>query len=116
MNTKDDDRTEFQTAYDEWMKDTQMMSTMQFKHPAYLRILAMGERAVPFIYEKIKAAPDPVVAALDTIIPNVVVVEGYCSMAEICEAWCVVLELTKGYELNKDKEADNGKIQEAQAN
>lgn len=84
-----DDREEFESAYKEWMEAVQFRSSGQFEHPAYRHIVAMGNRAIPFILEKIKAAPDPVVSAMSEIVPDVTVgKEGeFLSLSEVCKIW-----------------------------
>lgn len=86
-------RAEFERLYREWTDAVKVMSTGQFDHPAYRDIVNMGKAAVPYIREKIKDGPDPVVVALGEIMPGVVKTEGYISMTDICQIWEIALEL-----------------------
>lgn len=86
-------REKFERLYKEWTEETAVMSTGQFDHPAYRGIVNMGKAAVPYIREKIKDGPDPIVAALGEIMPGVVKTEGYLSMTDICKIWDIALEL-----------------------
>lgn len=93
MACEDKTRAEFERLYGEWTDAVKVMSTGQFDHPAYKEIVNMGKAAVPYIREKIKAGPDPVVAALGEIMPGVVKTEEYISMTDICKIWEIALEL-----------------------
>jgi hypothetical protein len=59
-------RTEFSLLAEQWRRDTQHLSQISKKvaHPAYFRIMGMGERAVPLILEALRDRPAYWFAAL----------------------------------------------------
>ena len=69
---KDVDREMFNLFYERWTYDTLVLSDMnkKYTHPDYIRIINMGKRAVPFIYEILKNRDDGIVYALDYIYKN----------------------------------------------
>ena len=87
------DTNSLQKLYDEWISRNAVKATQNFDDPAFLAIVDAGETAVPFIYDKIKTSPDPVVHVLDHIYPDMVKAEGFVPLKEYCEAWCKALEL-----------------------
>ena len=87
------DTNSLQKLYDEWISRNAVKATQDFNDPAFLAIIDAGEAAVPFIYDKIKTSPDPVVHVLDHIYPDMVKAEGFVPLKEYCEAWCKALEL-----------------------
>ena len=60
---------EFRTLYEEWRRDTATSSSMRTKalHPAYRRIVAMGEQAIPLILDQLRRQPSHIFWALHEI-------------------------------------------------
>ncbi len=60
---------EFRTLYEEWRRDTATSSSMRTKalHPAYRRIVAMGEPAIPLILAQLRRQPSHIFWALHEI-------------------------------------------------
>jgi hypothetical protein len=61
--------SEFRRLRDDWKRRTSHLSslTQKFADPAYLQIVAMGEKALPFIFGEIRRQPDHWFAALFAI-------------------------------------------------
>jgi hypothetical protein len=55
----DELRAEFETLSDQWRRDTRHLSLISKKivHPAYLRIVGMGEAAIPLLLESLRDNP-----------------------------------------------------------
>lgn len=55
------DKSEFENLVKVWKKATHHYSFIRQKivHPAYLRIIGMGEKVLPFILEELKERPSP---------------------------------------------------------
>jgi hypothetical protein len=62
-------RSEFNTLSEQWRRDTQHLSLISKKvaHPGYLRIIGMGEAAVPLLLEALRNKPAHWFAALKAI-------------------------------------------------
>ena len=60
VRSRDDLRQKFRALTKEWRAATEVVSssTEIFSHPAYQRIMAMGEFAVPFILRELEREPD----------------------------------------------------------
>jgi hypothetical protein len=60
---------EFETLTKRWQRDTRHVSLISKKvaHPAYLRIVGMGEAAIPLLLEALRDRPDHWFAALRAI-------------------------------------------------
>jgi hypothetical protein len=52
-------KAKFDALADEWYKATRLHSSVALKamHPAYQKIIGMGEAALPFIFERLQAGP-----------------------------------------------------------
>ena len=96
MIAADDHRAIFDNYYRKWEEDTAIMSRGDeiFSNPNYLAIVAMGKDAIPFIKEKIRKHPDPIVNALyeitgDTIKDRTLTFrhKGFTSLSRACKLW-----------------------------
>ena len=87
------DRITFDTLYDEWMSRNSVSATQNYDDPAFIDIVKAGADSVPFIYDRIKEHPDPIVHALDLIYPGEVKNDGFVPLADYCTTWRVVLKL-----------------------
>lgn len=73
------------------------------KHPAYQRIIAMGEPAVPWLLQRLAEKPDPRFVALNAITgARPVPPESRGRIREITQAWLGWGRL-QGYEIRNDK-------------
>ena len=54
---------------DTWKRETSMMSSLSqmFSHPAYLNIISMGNKALPYIFKELESEPDDWFWALTSI-------------------------------------------------
>jgi len=86
-----DCRALFEQYYSEWKADTEFLSNLNGAegHRAFVKICSMGHRAIPFIREKIKAEPDPIVDALEYILPGAELYFDVAvpNLADVCAAW-----------------------------
>lgn len=95
INQRVIDRAEFDYYYDNWQQETSIHSNLSivFSNDYFKRIVAMGKRAVPFIYEKIREDVNFVVNALPEIYSkNVTDKKGYIDFDEYCALWCKKIE------------------------
>ena len=62
-------RQEFAACADQWNRDTKHLSLISKKvlHPAYLRIIGMGEPALPLLLEELRDRPSHWFVALRSI-------------------------------------------------
>jgi len=60
----------FERFYEDWKGDTLMSSNLTaiLTHPAYYKIIAMGKRALPFIFESLANGTGPWFVALEAIV------------------------------------------------
>lgn len=81
-------RTEFSILAEQWRRDTQHLSQISKKvtHPAYFRIMGMGERVVPLLLEELRDRPGHWFAALKAT-ANVEPVPGGANPSTAREAW-----------------------------
>jgi hypothetical protein len=68
----DNDRLLFEKLYAQWDADTANISNMTkvITHPAYYAIVALGERAIPFILKSLENGDGPWFVALEAIVPE----------------------------------------------
>ena len=95
INQRVIDCAEFDYYYDNWQQETSIHSNLSivFSNDYFKRIVAMGKRAVPFIYEKIREDVNFVVNALPEIYSkNVTDKKGYIDFDEYCALWCKKIE------------------------
>lgn len=96
------DRKTYEDAFKQWKDEVSILSTGHYEHPAFKRIVDMGQAAVPFILETISKSPDPVVYALFKILPGVMENTGHVTLTDTCKAWITVgkvmfnIDFTKG--------------------
>ena len=64
-----DSEDQFHALVEEWRVATFLVSSLTFKltHPAYYRILALGERVIPLILRELEQAPDHWFVALTAL-------------------------------------------------
>lgn len=81
-------RAEFEQLADHWRRDTQHLSQISKKvaHPAYFRIMGMGEVAVPLLLEALRDRPAHWFAALQATANANPVIYG-ANPAQAREAW-----------------------------
>lgn len=77
--------------YEYWNRSSNFMSSNNYDDGDFKRIVAMGEDAVPGIFEIINDHPDPIVHALDLIYPEYMSYEGYVSLEDVCNIWIITL-------------------------
>lgn len=83
-----DDEDEYIAAADEWEEHQQFLSWHDTKHPAFLRIVALGDVAIPFILRDIEHEPGWIVIALRKIVPDGPDLSDVAGQIEpICERW-----------------------------
>lgn len=92
-----DDLVEFEDNYLKWTLNTFVQSNSYFyiNNKYFQNIVDMGQRAVPFIYDKITNNPlcSPfLLTMLDKIFPDVITINGYCSVKQCRELWLEILE------------------------
>ena len=80
-----------QLNHEYWNRNSNFMSSNNYKNADFERIVAMGEDAVPGILEIIQDHPDPIVHALDLIYPDYMSYEGYVSLEDVCKTWIITL-------------------------
>ena len=84
----DEDEDVYIAAADEWEEHQRLLSWHDTKHPAFLRIVALGEVAIPFILRDIEHEPDWIVIALRKIVPDGPELSDVAGrIGPICERW-----------------------------
>lgn len=82
-------KQEFDRLKDEWINEVQWLSSsrQQLKHPNGLRIVEMGQEALPYIIEEIKIRP--MIAWFDILetICGIDAAEGATTMQEAVAMW-----------------------------
>lgn len=78
----------FVTLAREWLRDTAVLSSIRAKltHPAYQKILELGERAIPLVLNELRVRPSHWFAALKTLTGENPVPPG-ATFDEAAEAW-----------------------------
>lgn len=81
-------RVEFEALAKKWRRETQHLSLISKKvaHPAYLRIIAMGQPATPLLLEALRDRPSHWFAALQAI-ANIDPCDANASPAQARDAW-----------------------------
>ena len=79
------------TNYRYWNSMSNFKSSNNYDDDNFRKIVQMGEDAIPGIFEIIKDHPDPIVHALDLILPNHVEYEGLVSLEDVCRIWIITL-------------------------
>ncbi|NJL00465.1 MAG: hypothetical protein HC910_07795 [Spirulinaceae cyanobacterium SM2_1_0] len=88
IKASDETKLKFERLSKQWRDETEAYSsiTRKIAHPCYLKIIAMGERAVPLILNSLKEHPDHWFPALNAIIDENPVQPG-SSFNEAADAW-----------------------------
>lgn len=92
------DREMFNLYFNRWKEETMILSDLNkvTENPDFLRIVGMGERAIPFIYEVIKNEPSFVVYILDSFYHTNLANGRFIQLSKYCRMWCDELK-KKGY-------------------
>lgn len=82
-------RQQFEQLYCWWWFETSISSDYAVftRHPAFKEIVNMGEAAVPFIVEKLKAQPSFLVKALNRIYKQRISPDRRTTINEACNLW-----------------------------
>ena len=93
VQLSDDERvfSEFYTNYHYWNTMSNFKSSNNYDDENFRHIVRMGEAAIPGILEIIQDHPDPIVHALDLILPNQVEYFGLVSLEDVCKSWILTL-------------------------
>ncbi len=93
VQLSDDERifSEFYTNYHYWNSMSNFKSSNNYDDVNFQQIVRMGEAAIPGILSIIQKRPDPIVHALDLILPDYVEYEGFVSLEEVCKIWVLTL-------------------------
>ena len=89
-DSSDTTKSEFQRLAHQWREETGMLSSVSqiTMHPAYQRIIGMGERAVPLILQELEERPDHWFRALQAITgENPIPSEAAGNLRHMAEAW-----------------------------
>lgn len=91
---KDVDRAEFYMYFDMWEKKTRYLSNPNriVNNPSFINIIQMGDRAVPFIYEKLCNGGDFIAFAMMGIAGKDLSQATTDSLVEVCERWKKYIE------------------------
>ena len=79
------------TNYRYWNSMSNFKSQNNYDDDNFRQIVQMGEAAIPGIFEIITDHPDPIVHALDYILPNHVEYQGFVSLEDVCKIWIITL-------------------------
>lgn len=79
------------TNYGYWNTMSNYKSSNNYDDEYFRQIVRMGEDAIPGILEIIQDHPDPIVHALDFILPNCVEYHGFVSLEDVCKIWIITL-------------------------
>ncbi len=83
----------FQSLLKRWRRETMFLSsTYQIvKHPCFRSIIDMGEQAIPYIIEDLKAAPSTLVWALNEITGERVSHNPNMTIKDVCKRWVRIM-------------------------
>lgn len=83
------DRRRFYNYYTSWTEKTCFLSSVSaiINNPDFLAIVAMGQRAVPFILEEISAKPSTLVWALNMIYQSKITDNPKATITDACRLW-----------------------------
>jgi hypothetical protein len=97
------DEAKFRRLVDEWHEETDMHSSLLrvISHPAYLKIIAMGQDAIPMILREMKRGPGHWLPAIQVLTEDLLVAgedpaRGCTTSSEARAAW-VRWGVSKGY-------------------
>ncbi len=83
------DRRKFYNYYTSWAEKTCFLSSVSaiIENPDFQAIVAMGQRAVPFIVEEISAKPSTLVWALNMIYQTKITDNPKATITDACRLW-----------------------------
>ena len=76
----------------QWIQQTESLSANNFNNKYFESIVAKGEEAVPYIYEKLKEGPTHLVHALELIYPEEIKYKGFISLKQARKVWLKILQ------------------------
>lgn len=76
----------------QWIQQTESLSSNNFNNKYFESIVAKGEEAVPYIYEKLKEGPTHLVHALELIYPEEIKYKGFISLKQARKIWLKILQ------------------------
>lgn len=87
------ERRKFYNYYNSWMEQTQFLSSVSdiIRHQDFQSIIAMGQRAVPYIIEEIKIKPSTLVWALNIIFQRKITDNPKATIDDACRLWVKAL-------------------------
>lgn len=91
MSERDRDLILVRANYGYWNSMSNFKSSNNYDDENFRQIVLMGEAAIPGILEIIQDHPDPIVHALDLILPNQVEYFGLVSLEDVCKSWILTL-------------------------
>ena len=93
INTRDlSMRCEVGLDVKQWIQQTESMSLNNYNNKYFESIVAKGEEAVPYIYEKLKEGPTHLVHALELIYPQEIKYKGFVSLKQARRIWLKILK------------------------
>ena len=83
------DRRKFYNYYTSWTEKTRFVSSVSaiIDNPDFQAIIAMGQRAVPYIVEEISAKPSILVWALNMIYKSKITDNPKATISDACKLW-----------------------------
>lgn len=87
------DKRRFLNHYNSWRNDTKFLSSIRpiIGHDDFKAIVAMGNRAVPFILDEIEARPSNLVWALNLIFQRKITNRQDVTVTDACRLWIKAL-------------------------
>ena len=87
------ERRKFYNYYNSWMEQTQFLSSVSdiIRHQDFQSIIAMGQRAIPYIIEEIKIKPSTLVWALNIIFQRKITDNPKATIDDACRLWVKAL-------------------------
>ena len=88
------DKEYFYTEYKLWKDETMFLSTGNYDNDHFRNIVAMGEKAIPYILEVLeKEKIDMIYYACELIYPDEVKYDGYVPLKFCCKVWRQILKM-----------------------
>lgn len=91
MSERERDLILVRANYGYWNSMSNFKSSNNYDDENFRQIVKMGEAAIPGILEIIQDHPDPIVHALDLILPDQVEYFGLVSLEDVCKSWILTL-------------------------
>lgn len=88
-------RFEFEQDYKLWEDETIVLSANNFDNAHFTAIVNRGKDSVPYIYERLKKGPTPLIHALELIFPDMVHYRGFVSLNQARRIWLRMLKKQK---------------------